>query len=205
MRGWAAALLLWAVPAVAEPQRVVSLNLCTDQLLVLLAPERAVALSPLARDPALSVVAGQAARMRWVRPDAEAVLDLKPDLVLAGPFGAQTTLAALARRGMAIARTALPQDFPAIRAETRRFAALLGAAANGERLIAAMDRTLAAVVKGPPRRLLPLEPRGYAASAGTLEDAVITTAGYVNAGSGRRISRRRPDRRLRSSLRKRRL
>jgi iron complex transport system substrate-binding protein len=51
----ARALLLFA--ALAAPahagQRVVSLNLCTDQMLVLLAPEQVVALSPLARDPTL--------------------------------------------------------------------------------------------------------------------------------------------------------
>ncbi len=187
MRRLAAALLLLAMPALAAPRRVVSLNLCTDQLLVLLAPDRAVALSPLARDPALSVVAQAAAALPWVRPDAEAVLGLAPDLVLAGPFGAQTTLAALARRGVAFERTAMPEDFPAIRAETRRFAALLGAEAEGERLIAGMDRVLVGV---PPRtmlRALPLEARGYTAGQGSLADAVLTAAGFANAASGGRL------------------
>ena len=43
--------------AARNPDHVVSLNLCTDQMLVLLAPEKVAALSPLARDPALSFVA----------------------------------------------------------------------------------------------------------------------------------------------------
>jgi iron complex transport system substrate-binding protein len=180
--------LLLAIPAMAAPLRVVSLNLCTDQFLVLLAPERAVALSPLARDPALSTVAAQAAALPWVRPDAEAVLALAPDLILAGPFGAQTTLAVLAARGLPIARTELPQDFAAIRAETRRFAALLGAVATGERLIAGMDRVLASIPPHAERSAMPIEARGYAPGPGSLEEAVIRAAGFASAGNGARLS-----------------
>ncbi len=180
MRALLAALVLLACPTTggAAPARIVSLNLCTDQYLVLLAPGRAVALSALARDPALSVVAEQAASMAWVRADAEAVLALRPDLVLAGPFGAQTTVAALARRGIAILRTGLPQDFDAIRGETRRFAAALGAIEAGERLLARMDARLAGIAPQPPRAVLALEPRGYVPGEASLERSVIRAAGF---------------------------
>jgi iron complex transport system substrate-binding protein len=183
-----AVLLALLAGSASAAERVVSLNLCTDQFLVLLAPEKAVALSPLARDPALSVVAGRAASMPWVRADAEAVLELRPDLVLAGPFGARTTLAALERRGVRVERTAMPQDFAAIRAETRRFAALLGATAKGEALLGTMDRTLAAVVPRPRLRALALQARGYAAGPGSLADSVLLAAGMTDAGAGRRLS-----------------
>ncbi len=187
MKAVLAALLLLATsasagaPGGAGAARIVSLNLCTDQYLMLLAPGRAVALSPLARDPALSVVAAQAARVAWVRPDAEAVLALRPDLVLAGPFGAQTTLAVLARHGVPILRTGLPQDFAAIRGETRRFAAALGASGAGERLIAGMDARLAAIAPHPRLEVLALEPRGYVPGEGSLEQNVILAAGFTPA------------------------
>ena len=177
----ALALLLLALPATAAPRRVVSLNLCTDDYLALLAPGRAAALSPLARDPSLSVVAERAKAIPTVRPDAEAVLALHPDLVLAGPWGAQTTLAALAAAGIPIVQTTLPQDFPGIRAETERLARLLGAEAAGKTLLAAMDASLAALPPHPPLAALALEPRGYAAAPGTLADAVLRAAGYRNA------------------------
>jgi len=78
--------LALAAPAAAAPQRVVSLNLCADQFLVLVLPrERIAALSPLAEDPTLSAVAEQARGLPRVRPAAEAVLPLKPDLAVAGP------------------------------------------------------------------------------------------------------------------------
>ena len=71
------------------PRRIVSLNLCTDQLLMLLAPERIAALSILATDPLLSVMAAEARRYPLVRGDAEEVLRFDPDLVVAAPFAAR--------------------------------------------------------------------------------------------------------------------
>ena len=79
-------------------------------------PRRCAALSPLARDPALSFVAHEAAHLPIVRASAEAVLRLHPDLILAAPFGAQTTLALLEQEGTPVLRVDLPQDFAGIRA-----------------------------------------------------------------------------------------
>jgi iron complex transport system substrate-binding protein len=167
---------------------VVSLNLCTDEYLVLLAPERVAALTVLARDPTLSVVSEQARRLPAVRPSAEAVLALHPALVLAGPFGAQTTLMALETGGVKIVRTTLPADFAAIRAETRRLAALLDVPARGEAIIADMDARLAALPTRPRETALMLEARGWTAGPGSLGDAVLSAAGLGNAGTGGRMS-----------------
>ena len=116
----------FAPAAHASAARVVSLNLCTDQMLVLLAPEKIAALSPLARDLALSFVAPQAAHLPVVRASAEAVLELRPDLVLAAPYGAQTTLALLQQERVPVLRIALPHDFAGIRQMTRLLAATTG-------------------------------------------------------------------------------
>ena len=121
---------------------MVSLNLCTDQWLVLLAPEQVVGLSPLARDPALSFVAARAAYLPVVRASAEAVMALHPDLVLGARFGARTTLELLERAGYRVERLDLPDDFPGIRAAIRATAALLGVPDRAAPLIAAMDATL---------------------------------------------------------------
>lgn len=180
---------LGLMPQRASAQRrVVSLNLCTDQYLVLLAPERIAALSPLARDPTLSYVATAAGRFPETRASAEAVLALAPDLVLAAPFGAQTTVALLEDNRVAVERIGLAQDFPAIRRETRALAARLGEPARGEALIAAMDARLAAIPRpAHPIRALLWEPRGYTAGRGSLGDAVLRAAGLENVGSGGRI------------------
>jgi iron complex transport system substrate-binding protein len=183
IRALAVAVLL----AVMAPQpggaaRVVSLNLCADDYLLRLAPEQAVAVSVLAADPALSVVAEAARRVPAVRADAEAVLALHPELVLAGPYGAQTTLALLERRGLRVERLGLPQDFAAIAAETRRVAALLGEAARGEALLAAMQARLDAVRQPRPQRVVFLEARGYVAGPESLAGAILRAAGFRPAG-----------------------
>jgi iron complex transport system substrate-binding protein len=186
-----AALLLAALllgrASPAQARRVVSLNLCTDQYLALLAPEQAVGLTPLSRDPSLSVVAARAAQLPVVRADAEAVLALHPDLVLATNWGAQATLAALQRQGIHIVRIALPQDFPAIRTQTTALAALLGEPQRGAALLARMDAALAAP-KAAPTDALWLAPRGYTAGPQSLQAAVLRAAGLTPIGQGRHTS-----------------
>jgi iron complex transport system substrate-binding protein len=172
----------------AVPERVVSLNLCTDQMLVLLAPEKVAALSPLARDPALSFVAPQAAEHPSVRPSAEAVLRLHPDLVLAAPYGAQAVLALLQQEGIRVLRIDLPQDFAGIRRMTRTLATALSVPQRGEALVASMDATLAALPHSTGvRYALVWEPRGFTAGPSSLLDAVLHAAGLANVSDGRRL------------------
>lgn len=183
----AALLVLWS-PAHAV-ERVVSLNLCTDQLLVLLAPEKVAALSPLARDPALSFVARTAAALPIVRPSAEAVLRLHPDLVLGARWGAQQVLALLQAEHVPVQRIDLPDDFAGIEVETRALAATLEVPDRAAPLLRAMDATLAAVRPraGAEPEAIGWSPRGYTSGPGTLMDAVIRAAGYRNGSSGGRL------------------
>lgn len=182
-------LLLLATLAPAQAARVVSLNLCADDYLLTLAPEQAAGVTRLARDPALSVVTQQAARVPVRRADAEQVLALHPDLVLAGPYGAQAILAVLAQAGVRTLRIGLPNSFAAIRAETRRLAALLGVSARGEAALAEMDRRLAGVPRrAQPERALLLQPRGWTEGSRSLGAAVLRAAGLVDAGDGRQWS-----------------
>jgi iron complex transport system substrate-binding protein len=163
---------------------VVSLNLCTDELLVLLAPEKIAALSPLARDASLSVVAAQAARLPWVRADAEAVLRLRPDLVLAGEYGAQGVVAALRARGVVVSQVKEQQNFAGVAGEVGQVAAALGVPARGAALVAAMWRRLGNVSVTVRGSAVLWEARGYSAGPGSFGDAVLRAAGYRNVGTG---------------------
>lgn len=173
------ALVLSGLPAMALAARdVVSLNLCTDEALLTLAPQRAAAVSFLARDPSLSVVSAVAAHVPVVRADAEMVLALHPALILAGRFGAQAVLAALRDAGARVVVFGEPRDFADVRTQWRRIARLLRVPARGAAVIAAMDKRLRKV---PARRgtAVWLEPRLVAAGYNTIESAVLRHAGYV--------------------------
>ena len=165
---------------------VVSLNLCTDQLLVLLAPDKIAALEPLARDPSISYVSAQAAVLPRVRADAEAVLALKPDMVLAGRYGAQSTLALLRARGVRVVQVADAENFAAVGLQVMQVAGVLGRERQGRLLVTDMWRRLAAV---RPRRGTAVlwEAGGWSAGPGSFGDAVLRAAGLQDVGTGGRI------------------
>jgi len=165
--------------------KVVSLNLCTDQLLTMLAPQDVLALEPLARDPSLSFVATQAATLPRVPADAEAVLRLHPDLVLAGRYGAQTTIAVLRQRGLRVVQVGEAADFPAIERQVQQVADLLGVGGKGRDAVADMQARLLALPRPrAAKTALFWGARGYTGGPGSLGDAVLRAAGLRNAGTG---------------------
>jgi iron complex transport system substrate-binding protein len=181
-------VLALLAPVVQAAEHVVSLNLCTDQMLVLLAPEKIAALSPLAKDPSLSFVARQAERFPNVRASAETVLRLHPDLILAASYGAQATLAVLQQEHIPVLRVSLPQDLGGIRQMTRQVAEALDVTPRGEALLAHMETELAALPHADRRiRALVWEPRGFTAGPRTLMDSLLRAAGLSNTSDGRRV------------------
>lgn len=73
------------------PRRVVSVNLCADQLLLRLAPERVIAITTLSRRADLAPDPTLGADKPAIRGSAEEILALRPDLVVFGPFSAAAT------------------------------------------------------------------------------------------------------------------
>src|ERR1700724_2889547 len=84
----ALAMVGLSAPALAAPlPRIVSMNVCTDQLLLPLAdPTQILGLSRFSRDAWQSFAADDARRYRILSGGAEDILVLKPDIVVAGLF-----------------------------------------------------------------------------------------------------------------------
>lgn len=98
----AAAILGGAVHA-APPSRVVSINLCTDQLaLMVAAPGQLISVSRLSHDPASSPMSAAARSVPANGSGAEEVYLLRPDLVLASSFTAPATLRMLRNLGISV-------------------------------------------------------------------------------------------------------
>ena len=64
------ALIFWATFTYAAPQKIVSLNLCTDQLLMLLAdPNQIASISKIVDDPNVSFLAEKSTELKKNRGD----------------------------------------------------------------------------------------------------------------------------------------
>lgn len=177
------------IPASAEPvpHRVVSMNLCADELVLRLADrDQVAAVTWLARDPRGSTVAAEAATVGVNRGLPEEIVAFAPDLVVAGAFTTRTTVGLLRRLGLAPLELGVPTSFAEIDAQVRRVASALGHAGRGEAMVAAIDAVLAASasaddasVERRPRALV-LRPNGFTVGRGTLGDAILTAAGLDN-------------------------
>lgn len=184
-----AALAVVSVAADARPQRVASIHLCADQLLLALADRDQIAsVTWLAAEPAQSNMVEAARGVSLNRGQAEEIVALKPDLVLAGVLSARPTVALLQRLGYRVLDLAPTTSFVEINSQIREVAAALDEIARGEALVAALGQRLAVVASAAPSAARPgvilYQPNGYTMGAGTLEDAVLTAAGFANLARG---------------------
>ena len=172
---------LAASPA-PKPARVVSLNLCGDQYVVRLAERSRIAsLSPLAVDPELSAVAGEAVGLPRNRGRAEDVLMLSPDLVIAGDTTDAATLGLLRRLGIPLVQLEAATTIEAVRSQTRRVAEALGEGDKGEAWIATMDAALdGGPISSVQPRALYWNENGFSVGDGTLMDEFFGRAGFIN-------------------------
>jgi iron complex transport system substrate-binding protein len=181
-----------AAAAGAKPARIVSLDLCTDQLLIeLVERKRIAAVTHLAADPQDSAIWEKAKGIPVTRGGAEDVLRYEPDLVLAGPFGVAPTVNLLRRLNMNVVAVPLASSLEGVRAALRTVAAAAGEEARGEAMIAAFDRRLAAVAAAPQARTpsAVVYQVGGAVSAGGLADAALAAAGFRNKAAEYRLTR----------------
>lgn len=166
-------------------QRIVSINQCTDELVLRLAdPERIASVSWLSRDAANSNVATLADRVPVNHGLAEEVMSHRPDLVLAGAWSSRTTVEILKRLGVNVVEFDVPRTLDDARAEIRKLAAAIGEAARGEAMVRAIDAGLAALPSPkPPWRALVMQPNGFTVEKGSLVEQIMNRAGLENLAS----------------------
>jgi iron complex transport system substrate-binding protein len=164
------------------PARVVSINLCTDQLAMMLAaPGQLVSVSDLAADPHSSAMAREARAFPANHGRAEEVYLLRPDLVLAGAYSDPATVAMLRRVGLRVVQFDTARSLADTRDRIAQMARLLGREAAGAALIEDFDARLAALRSPDARHSAALyHPNGYSLGRGTLSDDILRAAGFEN-------------------------
>jgi len=185
----AAALAVGAGPpaSAAErgpPQRIMSTNICTDLLLLEIAPRsRIVSVTFMAPDGARSLFPGRTDGLALNHGAAEDVVNLKPDLILDSGLSSPLVRTLARRVGAKVIDVKDANNFQDIRDTVRQVGAAVGEPARAEALVRQMDATLAELAAHPPRRVYRVVAWSGGAAVpgkGSLTDAIITAAGAVN-------------------------
>ena len=182
----AALTVFWAVNApAAGPQRIVSIGLCTDQLLLLIAERGQIAsLSNWAVDTEMSYMAGSVGEIPLNDASVEAVVGFEPDLVLASTFAAWDTARLLRQLGYEVRQIPPVGSVADIYQLLRKVGDWTGNAARAESLVADMQQRLLDIERRyadrPEKSVIVYAPNGFTVGAGTLENDVFVHAGYRN-------------------------
>jgi iron complex transport system substrate-binding protein len=179
----AAALVCGGVAAAAGP-RIVSMNVCADQVLLTLAdPEQILGLSRFARD---AWVGGDAKRYPTLSGGAEDVLALKPDVVVASQFDKRSTRELLKANGLQLAEFSVPRTLEEVKAQLRELGDIAGHPDRAAREIALLDAALARArnaVAEKRFRILPLSRRGWVAGSDSFVGSLLAETGLFNTAS----------------------
>jgi iron complex transport system substrate-binding protein len=168
----------------ANLPRLVSMNVCADQLLLTLAdPEQILGLSRFARDGWQSQ-AGDISRYPVLSGGAEDVLLISPDIVVASAFDKRSTRELLKAKGLRLAELAVPKTLDEARQQIREAGDITGHPDRAAAAIARLDAALARArraVSGRHYRVLPLSRRGWVAGSDSFVGSLLGETGLRSA------------------------
>ena len=176
--------LLLSANIMAKPQRVVSLNLCADQLLMeLLPPDRLAGITQLAADSGASYLYQKASDFHQHSSRIEEIMALKPDLIIAGQFTSQPTNQLLESLGYRVIRLGLPVTVNGIFQQINFLGEQTGQSDRATELIAKMQRELNALAAARDKRNLRAVvyyANGFSAGRHTIVNEILNLAGFKN-------------------------
>jgi iron complex transport system substrate-binding protein len=173
----------------APPQRIASLNLTADEVLVEILPvDRLVAVTAASDDVGTSNVVGRVPPgvARFRKADLERLVALSPDLVVASEYTDPDFLYLLERSGLRYHRMEGMHSLAGNRQAILDLGVAVGAAAGAEKLVARYDAVLAdlaARLGGVARPRVMYWASGMTAGGDTAIGALIESAGARNVGA----------------------
>ena len=165
------------------PARVVSLNLCTDQLAMMIAaPGQLYSVSHIALDPRASAMADEAGSYRINHGLAEEIYLMRPDLVLTGSHTRRVTARMLERLGIPVAVFEPATSLDDVRENIVRIGEILGERQRAKRLLDDFDRRLDRIrsTDAGGKRAAIYSANGYTSGRDTLAGRILTAAGLTN-------------------------
>jgi len=178
------------------PQSIVSLDYCADQyVLKMVERENIAALSPDA-SKAFSYMRETAKGLPTVRPHAEDVLKLNPDIVVRSYGGGPNAQAFFERAGIEVVNIGWANDIDSIKHITQDIATKLGNETLGQSMSADIDARLAGLPQNQsPQTSLYMTPSGVTSGSGSLVHEMLifhTTPGWQSLPL-ERLAHEKPD------------
>lgn len=178
-----------AADAETRPQRIVSMNLCTDELLMrIVDPSRIASITYLSQQPinAPLGLGGIASKLKVNHGLAEEVLMQEPDLVLAGRFTATTAVSLLRKLGYTIIIFEPELTLDDMRANIRKLGEAVGESVRAEQVIADFDKRLselqAQIPAGDRPVFADIGVNNFIAGENTLYTHIVNAGGYRTLG-----------------------
>ncbi|MFT5692652.1 MAG: iron complex transport system substrate-binding protein [Oceanicoccus sp.] len=172
----------------SKPERIVSTNLCTDQLLLMLVKkERIASLTKLARQPEYSYMWEKAQAIPTNSGLAEEIIPLRPDLILSTEFSPGKATSILQNANLRVAILSLPESFAGLELLITKLGKLLGEPKAAADLIYSMQADIKSVTErisalklSEQPKVLIYSPNGHTAGSKTFKNTIVTSAGYTN-------------------------
>jgi iron complex transport system substrate-binding protein len=170
--------------AAAKPQRILSMNQCTDLLVLqLVAKGRIAGVTYLARDGAQSLFPGAADGVAVNYGTPEDIIKFRPDLILTGDFSLAVTRRLAKEVGAPLVEVKSTRTFDDVRRNLRQVGAAVGESARAEAMVRQMDARLAALAARPPVRpvrVVAWDGGATVPGTDTFANRIFTAAGAVN-------------------------
>ena len=167
----------------APPSRVVSINLCTDQLAMQLTdPTQLISITHVASDPNTSSMVEEAQQYAVNHGLAEEVYSLQPDLILASKYTSPVTISMLKTLGVPVVQFEPANTLDDVKASILQMGDVLGRQQAAKILVAHYEQRLAELQQPIPVRpeAVLYYPNGYALGDKTLSGQVLKAAGFNN-------------------------
>lgn len=165
---------------------VVSINLCADQMVLLLAaPAQILSLSNLSHQQAGSYYFNQAQQYPANEGHAEQVLGLQPDLVIAGQYSSKYTVDLLREVGLRVETLPIASDIATMLDNIGKVAYWLKRETTGDSIVKSLDKRLSALdtdVTDKPVVAV-YDPNGYTSGVHSLRGQMMELSGWRNAAA----------------------
>ncbi len=171
--------------SVTKPQRIVSLSLCTDQVLLkLVDKERIAAIAFLSQDPIYSYEWQAAQDIHTHTGLAESIVPLKPDLIIGSKYTTGNAVQMMSQLGYETTTFSSPTTLAEAEDFVRKIGRIVGEPERAEELVLSMradiSKAKAMVENLPPQVAISYGPNGFTAGKFTLKNEIFNAAGFSN-------------------------